>query len=136
MDKMRYHRHTIYSNTDKTKYKEFEINGKFNVLGLENLRKEGIVRMFPLTEEDNPEESPKETLIYTTPLEKIMIFTDYEAHSHKVNLMLKYSHIENPEMLEKITKLIEKRLECKLVDRSNPKKEEVSSGLLDKISDN
>jgi hypothetical protein len=105
----------LFSNCDKTRYKEFEINGKFNPMGLENLKKLGIERILPVSIEERTE--PKEIRDYSTPLTKITIFANYETNHHTVLVYLKEDSENKVSIMENTKKMLEKKLRCKLNDK-------------------
>lgn len=126
-------KYKIYKGTDekkledsKLRYKKFEINGKFNKMGLENLKNQGIKRLFPLL--DKEIEEPEETLVYSTPLARIIIFANYKEDHHDIDIYLKASSDNDDKIIEDIKSLLEKRLETKLDD--------IKSDLINKISEN
>ena len=128
----------IFSNLNKEEYREFYIEGEFNVLGLEGLKNKGINRIFPHFEDYKEDDLPREIWIYSTPLAKIKISTDSESHLHKVGIQLKYlskKSSENLENFEKLKQLLETKLGGILKNPEELQKEK-AQGLVNKISSN
>ncbi len=132
----KYQEHKIlFSSRNKERYKEFLIEGKFNVTGLEILRMQGAVdRIFPPSDEEIEEEQPKEMLIYKTSLEKITMIVNYETHLHSVHVAFKYDYKKDTEKYEKLKQILETNLGCTLEDPEESKKE--NSNLISKLKSN
>jgi hypothetical protein len=96
-------------------HKQFNINGKFSLDGLESLTNQGWRRLYPRLPEHRTD--PEETWVYASKNSLLIVYANYEKDYHDVDLGT------YPEIFEEVKLNIEKNLECKL----NDKKENLSN---------
>lgn len=112
---------TDSSHTPRRLHKQFYIDGKFNLDGLEDLTKQGWRRLYPVLPEHRTE--PEETWVYSRPDAILVLYANYEKDYHNVELGA------DTQMFEYIKLNLEKNLECKLNEEGN-------SSLMDKLESN
>ena len=108
-------------------HKKFNINGKFNLDGLEKLTEEGWKREFPRLPEHRTE--PEETWVYSSKKAVVILSANYETNYHELDISLKDYSKNNPKNIDDIREIIEKNLECKLNEEGN-------LSLMDKLESN
>ena len=131
-----YERRKIYNSINKENsigptpimHKQFEMDGKFSLDGLESLTKEGWKRLYPLLPEHRTD--PKETWVYGDSQAVTIISANYETNHHIVDISLKKYSENNLNAIENIKLVLENKLENKLNEKDE------SSDLIDKIESN
>ena len=97
-------------------YKIFEIKGKIDVpTRLEGLRKQGIKRIYPLTEDQRKD--PKETFIYKINWGIIDLYMNYEIDIHEIGIGVRRDEERYLEILENTKSTLENTLETKLIEK-------------------
>jgi len=99
-------------------YKLFKIERKIDVATrLEGLRKQGIKRIYPITEEQRKD--PEETFIYKTKEGIIDSYMNYETDIHEIGIGIRKNENKPLELLEKTKAILENTLKTKFGDEIN-----------------
>ncbi len=101
-------------DSPQTFYCRFKFEGKFNPLGLEELKKEGYKKVFPPRNYQRLEQ-PMEFFSYSTKSITITLSANYEKNFHEIAVHFD-EEIPNEEVINKIKSNLENILEKKLTN--------------------